>query len=104
MFLSTASIQFLDQHTFLSGVGFDTIIGDQSFMQEKKYVFDAAPDKVLYDKTLQTISTAKVPYMAVLQTISSHRPYNTPYGKSELEAFRYADKSIYYFYQQLKKN
>ena len=40
----------------------------------------------------------------VLQTISYHKPYNTPYGKTEADAIRYADKSLFYFYLQLKKS
>lgn len=103
-FLSTASIEFLNQNIFLSGLWFDTIIGETSFKTQEKYVFDAAPDQALYTKTLQTIKGQKAPYLAILQTISFHKPYDTPYGKSEATALRYTDKSLYYFYQQLKKN
>jgi len=38
-----------------------------------------------------------------LQTISFHKPYNSPYGDTQADALRYADKSLYYFYLQLKK-
>ncbi|MEI8090885.1 MAG: hypothetical protein WCG98_01115 [bacterium] len=55
-------------------------------------------------KTLQVIKQQKNPYLAVLQTISFHKPYSSPYGDTEQDALRYADKSLYYFYQQLKKN
>ncbi len=74
------------------------------FDQQDSYVFDAAPDQVLYKKALQTIQTQKDNYFLALQTISFHRPYNTPYGSNEKDAIRYADKSLYYFYQQLKKS
>jgi hypothetical protein len=40
-------------------VGFTTIIGEEAFRSETKYVFDAAPDLSLYDKTLQTIQQQK---------------------------------------------
>jgi phosphoglycerol transferase MdoB-like AlkP superfamily enzyme len=40
----------------------------------------------------------------VLQTISFHKPYNTPYGTTQKDAIRYADKSLFYFYLQLKKS
>jgi len=43
------------------------------------------------------------PYLLVLQNISFHKPYDTPYGKTELDALRYSDRMIYYFYLQLKK-
>jgi phosphoglycerol transferase MdoB-like AlkP superfamily enzyme len=40
----------------------------------------------------------------VLQSISFHKPYNTPYGTTQKDALRYADKSLFYFYLQLKKS
>jgi len=38
-----------------------------------------------------------------MQTISSHEPYSTPDGEGEAAALKYADKSIYDFYQGLVK-
>jgi len=34
--------------------------------------------------------------------VSSHRPYNTPYGKSEEDMFTYVDRNMYAFYLKLK--
>ena len=96
-------MDFLNQRAFLSGVGFTTLVDETAFKNEKKYVFDAAPDQSLYDKTLKTIQQQTGPYLAVLQTISFHKPYNSPYGSTQEDAMRYADKSLYYFYLQLKK-
>lgn len=84
-------------------MGFTAIGGEELFRNEKKYVFDAAPDIALYKQALQTIQQQKSPYLLTLQTISFHRPYNTPYGNTESAALRYTDKSLYYFYEQLKK-
>jgi len=50
-------LDFLDQRDFLKSVKFQTIIGEEVFKKEKKYVFDAAPDNVLYDKALQIIAS-----------------------------------------------
>jgi len=102
-FVSAVSLDFLDQRAFLSGVGFTTLVDQNAFANEKKYVFDAAPDLSLYDKTLATIQWQKKPYLIALQTISFHKPYNSPYGDTQADALRYADKSLYYFYLQLKK-
>jgi phosphoglycerol transferase MdoB-like AlkP superfamily enzyme len=44
-----------------------------------------------------------MPYFLALQTISFHKPYDTPYGKTHDDAIRYADKSLYYFYLKLKQ-
>ncbi len=103
-FISTVDLDFLDQRMFLSGIGFSQIIGEEVFKNEKKYVFDAAPDHVLYNKTLETIKKQNSPYFMVLQNISFHKPYYTPYGKTQESALRYSDKSLYYFYLQLKKS
>ena len=103
-FVSSVSLDFLWQKSFLSGVGFQTLYGEEFFKKEKKYVFDAAPDLSLYTKTLELTRQQDKPYLAVLQTISFHKPYYSPYGNTEADALRYADKSLYFFYQQLKKD
>ena len=104
IFISAVDVDFLGQKEFLSGVGFTQIIGEEAFEKEEKYVFDAAADHSLYNKTLQTMQEQTGAYFIVLQSISFHKPYNTPYGKTEASALRYADKSLYYFYLQLKKS
>ena len=103
-FISSVNLEFLNQKAFLSWIGFTTIIGEEAFTGKKQYVFDAAPDTDLYNKTLETIKQQNDPYLIVLQTISFHKPYNTPYGSTQADALRYADKSLYYFYLQLKKS
>lgn len=103
-FVSSVNLEFLNQKAFLSWIGFTKIIGEEAFTGKKTYVFDAAPDTDLYDKTLDTIKTQTDPYLIVLQNISFHKPYNTPYGTTQKDALRYADKSLYYFYLQLKKS
>lgn len=103
-FISSVNLNFLSQKTFLSWIWFDKIIGEEAFTDKKKYVFAAAPDGDLYNKTLEIIETETDPYLIVLQTISFHKPYDTPYGTTQKDALRYADKSLYYFYLQLKKS
>jgi lipoteichoic acid synthase len=102
-FISSATLEFLEQRAFLSGVGFQKIIGEEAFVQNKKYSFDAAPDYDLYNKALEVIKEETNPYFLVMQNISLHKPYNTPYGKTEKDAIRYSDKMLYYFYLKLKK-
>jgi phosphoglycerol transferase MdoB-like AlkP superfamily enzyme len=53
---------------------------------------------------LETIKEQRDPYFIVLQNISFHKPYNTPYGTTQQDARKYADKSLFYFYLQLKKS
>lgn len=103
-FVSAVNLKFLSQRDFLSWIGFQTIIGEEAFVDTKKYVFDAAPDIDLYAKTMDTIKQQTKPYFIVLQSISFHKPYNTPYGTDQQTALRYSDKALYYFYLQLKKS
>jgi glycerophosphoryl diester phosphodiesterase len=104
IFLSTASLQFLNEGSYLSGIWFTTILWEELFRNQAKYVFDAAPDQVLFKQALTTIKQQTKPYFLTLQTISFHKPYASPYGKSESSSLRYSDKMLYYFYQQLKKS
>jgi phosphoglycerol transferase MdoB-like AlkP superfamily enzyme len=57
IFLSTVTLDFLEQRDFLNEMKFQNIIGEEAFKNEKKYVFDAAPDHVLYNKALQLITS-----------------------------------------------
>ncbi len=102
-FISTVTLNFLNQRSFLSKIWFENIIWEESFTKNKKYVFDAAPDEILYNKTLLEINKQKSPYFIWLQTVSSHKPYNTPYWKTKQDAIMYSDEKIYKFYDDLKK-
>lgn len=103
-FFSTVSLDFLEQKEFLSTMQFDTIVGNERFTSEQSYVFHAAPDKALYDEVIQHITQKQQTkkQFIVMQTISSHKPYNTPAGKTEEEAFRYADSELLSFYRRLR--
>ena len=101
-FVSTASLDFLNQRYFLKKVGFDKL-REKDFWDWKHYTFNAAPDEALYDKTIDVVKSQTWSYFIGLQTISSHTPYSSPYGNSSDDAFRYMDESFAKFYIQLKK-
>lgn len=103
-FISTVTLDFLNQKAFLSGLRYQNIIWEEAFKKEKKYVFNAAPDQALYNKALDVISWATTPVFLTLQSVSSHRPYDTPYGQDTEQMFSYVDKSLYTFYQKLKNS
>lgn len=66
----------------------------------------AAPDASLYDSTIKLVQNQKStsqPYFINIQTISTHTPWNTPYGRKEQDARRYADDSLSDFYNQLRQ-
>lgn len=101
-FVSTVTLDFLNQRKFLENIWFSNIIWPEMFSGEKTYTFDAAPDAVLYQKILDISLEQKDNYFLVWQTISSHTPYNTPYWLTEKNMFKYVDDSLYDFYQNLK--
>jgi len=66
----------------------------------------AAPDASLYNNTIELIQTKKntdQPFFINIQTISTHTPWNTPYGKTEKDARTYADDSLSDFYDKLRQ-
>ena len=104
-FLSTVTLDFLNQRNFIEKMWFQNIIDEKYFKKNSKYVFDAAPDHVLYEaaeKVIENSQNSKEPLFLVMQTISNHRPYDTPLWTTKEEMFKYVDRNIYAFYQKLK--
>lgn len=102
-FVSTTALWFLHQKDFLNSLQFETIIDNESFPTWKKYVFRAAPDEALYNETEKLLLTKNSkPQFITLQTISSHKPYDTPYWDDEDNAFRYSDEQLLNFYRKLQ--
>jgi glycerophosphoryl diester phosphodiesterase len=102
-FISTASLGFLNQKDFLTSLQFDNIIGSEAFTSWPKYVFRAAPDQALYEKAESIlVQPSNKPRFVVLQTISSHKPYNSPAGWDEEWAFTYSDTQLLQFYRSLQ--
>lgn len=102
-FVSTASLKFLNQRTFLSWAWFQKIIWEEAFSGSEKYTFDAAPDEELYDKVLQEVQNQTWKYFIWLQTISFHKPYKTPLWETESLALQYSDEELFKFYESLKE-
>ena len=102
-FMSAASLDFLKQRDFLSLAWFQKIIWEEEFENNEKYTFDSAPDEELYDRVLQEVQNQTWKYFIWLQTISFHKPYNTPLWKTEDLALQYSDEELYKFYQWLQE-
>ncbi len=101
-FISSATLDFLNQRAFLSWAWFQKIIWEENFEKNKKYTFDSAPDEDLYERTLQEVQNQTWKYFIWLQTISFHKPYSTPVGNTEELALQYSDEQLYNFYTQLQ--
>lgn len=102
-FISAVSLNFLKQRDFLSWAWFQKIIWEEEFQKNKKYTFESAPDGDLYDRVLEEVQTQTWKYFIWLQTISFHKPYNTPLWKTEELALQYSDEELYRFYQRLQE-
>ena len=102
IFISTASLKFLDERAHLNRIWFDKIIWEEAFENEKKYTRWAAPDEALYNMALQEIKTQTGKYFMALPTISFHKEYDCPYGNTEKECLKYTDDKLYEFYTSLK--
>ncbi|MCF8319537.1 MAG: LTA synthase family protein, partial [Sphingobacteriaceae bacterium] len=85
-FMAGTNLQFDQQDVFLKNQGIDELIGKQHF--STKYVKMASnsageswgyPDRELYRRALDnTVFSQKKPFLAYLQTISMHTPYQVP--------------------------
>ena len=102
-FISAVSLNFLKQRDFLSWAWFQKIIWEEEFTKNKKYTFEAAPDGDLYDRVLQEVQAQTWKYFIWLQTISFHKPYNTPFWETEELALQYSDEELYRFYKGLQE-
>ena len=107
IFISTASLWFLNQREFLEKVWFQKIIWEEAFEDKEKYSFSAAPDEYLYEKALEEIQNQTWKYFMWLQTISFHSPYSSPYntrdGDNMYQTLKYADEKLYDFYIKLQE-
>ena len=108
-FLTTGDLAFTNKGEWLRFLGLDNIEGHEQpyYEQFPHSSFDAAPDSALYERTLQVLaSPADTPRFLVLETVSSHQPYNNPDGtrNSEASVLRYTDRQIGWFFRRLRED
>lgn len=105
-FISTATLDFLQQKDFLKKMGFQTLLWPEEFPWWSRYTFSAPPDEALYTRAMQFVyeklATQK-PFFLNLQTISTHLAWDSPYGKKEQDVWRYADDTFSGFYTKLRQ-
>ena len=105
-FLTSADLSFSNTGGWAKSIGFDYIEGHEHafYNNWERFHFKAAPDEALYQRLLARMDHNKGGrYFLFAKTVSTHHPFINPNTKnrSEEEAFRYADKQIGQFYQQL---
>lgn len=92
-------INFTNMKSLLVNGGFQHITGDKDFPLAQRISKWGAPDGAVFDKALRDIimNTADAPRFMVVQTSSSHEPFDVPYenaafcSEPRLNAFAYAD-------------
>lgn len=103
---------FTNMRSYLMSSGFDDIVSDQDFpisdRLSKWGVHDHLVfDRLLADLTLETEQGSEErPFYRVLQTSSSHEPFEVPYQRLDnprLNAFAYTDSCVGDFVQRFRR-
>ena len=92
-------VDFANQRSYLISQGYENIISDANFPIEDKLSKWGVPDHILANRLMADIEKQQSggPYFRVLQTSSSHEPFDVPYKRladKRLNAFAYTDSVI----------
>lgn len=101
---------FTNMKAYLKSTGFETIISDADFSISEKASKWGAPDHLVFERALTDIraNISDKPVFRVIQTSSSHEPFEVPYSNSRFadepkkNAFAYADSCLVAFVDSLK--
>jgi len=107
-FLTTGNLEFADKDYWLDEIGFDYKEGAEHpyYNNWKRFKFNAAEDKALFNRVKARMKLQKKPYFIAIENVSTHYPFINPKtGKmSEEGAFRYFDNEFKIFYKYLVDN
>ncbi len=100
---------FTNMRSFLINQGFKNIIEDTDFPISQRLSKWGVPDHILFKRVEEDVKQdIKIkPTLRVIQTSSSHEPFDVPYNKIQnkaLNAFAYTDKCIGQFVKMLKSS
>lgn len=100
---------FTNMYAYLVSSGFDRVISDKDFPIGERMSKWGAHDHVVFNRCLADVNdyNGDAPMLNVVQTSSSHEPFDVPYSDSAISndkerAFVYADKCVGDFVAQLK--
>lgn len=109
-FFTTGDLGFMDKGTWLKHLGFHAIEGDEHpfYQGAPRFAFDAAHDGWLYARFLDWLdheAPGDRPYLAVLETVTTHPPFVDPKTgqQDEQTAFRFADAQVARFVESLRQ-
>jgi phosphoglycerol transferase MdoB-like AlkP superfamily enzyme len=111
-FLTTGNLSFMGKGAWLDGLGFDEVEGHEHpfYNGMPRMHFDAANDDALYARAKQwmeqSAQASKRPFFLVLETVSTHQPYQHPItGERTLQSVvKYADQALSSFVQNLENS
>lgn len=100
---------FTNMRSYLISAGVERIVCDQDFPLSQRTSKWGAHDQYLFDYVLKDLQerSSKQPFLKIIQTSSSHEPFEVPYQKLQnkvLNAFAYTDHCLGEFIAKLKKS
>ena len=99
---------FTNMRSFLVSTGIEDIISEDDFPVSERLSKWGAHDHIVFNRMITDLKTKpqKEPFFKILQTSSSHEPFEVPYSKlsnARLNAFAYTDSCTGDFVRQLKE-
>lgn len=99
---------FTNMRAYLVSAGFDRIISDVDFPRGQRTGKWGVQDHLVFERLLADISAEKdkQPKLRIIQTSSSHEPFEVPYHKFDdirKNAFAYTDKCLGDFVDSLRR-
>nr|WP_317196021.1 LTA synthase family protein [Prevotella illustrans] len=99
---------FTNMRSYLVNSGYENIVSDVDFPVKERLSKWGVPDHLVFARLLNDLRSARQakPMLRVLQTSSSHEPFDVPYHRlanKRLNAFAYTDDCIGKFIDQLKQ-
>ena len=95
---------FTNMKAYLVATGFDNIVSDTDFPVSERLSKWGAHDDVLFRRVAE--DSRRSPFLAVVQTSSSHEPFEVPYQSAHKDeranAFAYADSCLGAFVDSLR--
>lgn len=104
---------FTNMRSYLISSGFENIISDQDFPVSERLSKWGAHDELVFKRLLEDLKAESIenkeknaPHFRVLQTSSSHEPFEVPYHRLDndrLNAFAYTDSCVGDFVKQFRR-
>ena len=99
---------FTNMRSYLTSTGIEDIVCDKDFPLSERLSKWGAHDHVLFERVINELKEEKQvePYLNIIQTSSSHEPFEVPYQRLEnkqANAFAYTDSCVGDFIKQYKQ-